>query len=70
MNFRNTNIELEHLRVWFAVNWISFNISNTNYMFFGNRILITYVSIHITKEDISTVEFIQYLGVLIDNKFT
>ena len=29
-----TNVELEKLRVWFAVNKLSINISKTNYMFF------------------------------------
>ena len=29
-----TNIELEKLCVWFAVNRLSLNISKTNYMFF------------------------------------
>ena len=31
---RLTNIELEKLRVWFAVNKLSLNISKTTYMFF------------------------------------
>ena len=39
-------------------------------MFFGNRILKTHVSIHISKEEISKVEFTTFLGVLIDNKLT
>ena len=39
-------------------------------MFFGNRILKTHVSIHISKEEISKVEFTKCLGVLIDNKLT
>ena len=55
---RLTNIELEKLRVWFAVNRLSLNISKTNYMFFGNRILKTHVSKHISKEEISKVELI------------
>ena len=67
---RLTNIEIEKLRVWFAVNRLSLNISKTNYMFFGNRILKTHVSIHISKEEISKVEFTIFLGVLIDNKLT
>ena len=67
---RLTNIELEKLRVWFAVNRLSLNISKTNYMFFGNRILRTHVSIHISKEEISKVEFTKCLGVLIDSKLT
>ena len=32
---------------------LSLNISKTNYMFFGNRILKTHVSIHISKEEIT-----------------
>ena len=39
-------------------------------MFFGNRILKTHVSIHISKEEISKVEFTTFLGILIDNKLT
>ena len=39
-------------------------------MFFGNHILKTHVSIHISKEEISKVEFNTFLGVLIDNKLT
>ena len=34
---RLTNIELEKLRVWFALNRLSLNISKTNYMFFGHH---------------------------------
>ena len=33
---------------------------------FGNRILKTHVSIHISKEEISKVEFTKCVGVLID----
>ena len=40
---RLTNIELEKLCVWFAVNRLSLNISKTNYMLFGNRILTTHL---------------------------
>ena len=39
-------------------------------MFFGNRILKTHISIHISKEEISKVEFTKCLGILIDNKLT
>ena len=39
-------------------------------MFFGNRILKTHISIHISKEEISKVEFTKFLGILIDNKLT
>ena len=53
---RLTYIELEKLCVWFAVNRLSLNISKTNCMFFGNCILKTHVSIHISKEEISMVE--------------
>ena len=56
--------------MWFAINRLSLNISKTNYMFFGNRILKTHVSIHISNEKISKVEFTKLLGVLIDNKLT
>ena len=35
---------------------------------FGNPILKTHVSIHISKEEISKVEFTKPVGVLIDNK--
>ena len=64
-----TNIELETLRVWFAVNILSLNISKTNYMY-DNRILKTHISILISKEEISKVELKKNLGVLIDNKLT
>ena len=39
-------------------------------MFFGNRILKTHISIHISKEEVSKVEFKFFLGILIDNKLT
>ena len=65
---RLTNIELEMLHVWCAVNMVSLNISKTNYMFFGNRILKTHVSIHVSKEEISKVEFKKCLDVLINHK--
>ena len=67
---RLTNIELEKLHVWFAVNRLSLNISKTNCIFFGNRILKTHVSIQIRKDEIRKVEFTKYLGVLIENKLT
>ena len=59
-----TNIELEK----FAVNKLSLNISKTNYMFFGNRILKMHLSVHIGKEEISKIELKFFLGVLIDSK--
>ena len=40
---RLTNIELEKLRVWFAINKLSLNITKTNCMFLGNHILKTHV---------------------------
>ena len=67
---RLTNIELEKLHVWLAVNRLSLIISKTNFLFFGNRILKTHVSIHMIKEEISKVEITKLLGVLIDNKLT
>ena len=45
-------------------------IKDKLYVFFGNRILKTHVSIHINKKEISKVEFTTFLGVLIDNKLT
>ena len=62
---RLTNIELEQLRVCFAVNRLSLNISNTHYMFFGNRILKTHVSIYIGMEEIRKIEYTTCLGVLL-----
>ena len=53
---RLTNIELEKLHVWCAVNMVSLNIPKKNYMFFGNPILKTHVSIQVSKEEISKVE--------------
>ena len=54
---RLKNIELEKFGVWFAINRLSLNISKKNYTLFGNRILKTHVSLHISKEEISKVEF-------------
>ena len=64
---RIINGGLEQLQTWFSVNRLSLNISEINYMIFGNR-RITADSVRINKEKINRVNSTTFLGVVIDDK--
>ena len=59
---------LEQLQTCVFVNRLSFNISKTNDMIFGNRRITAYICVRITKEKINRVNDIQFVGVVIDDK--
>ena len=66
---RMTNAGLDQLQVWFSVNLnLSFNVTKTNYSFFGNRKLTVDISVKINKETINRVNVTKCLGVMIDDK--
>ena len=59
---RMINGGLEQLKTWFSVNRLSLNISKTNYMIFGNRILTADICVRINKEKINRVNSATFLG--------
>ena len=57
---------LNKLCIWFAVNKLSLNVSNTSYMLFGNW--NAHFDIAINGISINRVRVAKFLGVLIDEK--
>ena len=57
---------LEKLCVWFAVNKLTVNITQTNYMLFGSRTLNKDVNIKMQNINIERVRITTCLGVFID----
>ena len=60
--------ELDKLRIWFAVNKLSLNVSKTNFMLFSNCKIKDIVDIKINNCDVERVYVTKFLGVLIDHK--
>ena len=62
--------QLDKLNSWFAVNKLSLNVSNTNYMIFGNKKIDKYMNIcvRINGLSIDRVYNTKFLGVMIDDK--
>ena len=54
---RVINGGLEQLQTWFSVNRLSLNISKTNYIILGNRIITADICVRINKEKINNVKF-------------
>ena len=57
---------LEFFCVWFEVNKLNGNITKTNYMLFGSRMLNKEVNIKIQNVNIERVKVTKFLGVFID----
>ena len=51
---RLTKDELNKLHTWFAVNRLYLNVSKTNYMIFGNCIVMTPISLQIHYEKLKS----------------
>ena len=60
--------ELDKLRIWFAVNKLSLNVSKTNFMLFSNCKIKDIVDIKINNCDVERVYVTKFLGVFIDHK--
>ena len=58
---------LDQMYTWFAVNKLTLNISKTNYMLFGNRMLNKEINIKIQNVNIERVRVTKFLGVFIDD---
>ena len=63
-------IELDKLNSWFAANKLCLNVSNTNYMIFGNKKIDNNINICVVINGISIdrVYNTKCLGVMIDDK--
>ena len=53
--------------MWFAVNKLTLNISKTNFMLFGNRMLRKDVNINIQNVNIERVRITKFMGVCIED---
>ena len=63
------NHELSKLVLWLKSNRLSLNIKKTKFMVFSNKpIILANSSIKICNESIEQVQFIKFLGVIIDCK--
>ena len=61
------NHELSKLVLWLKSNRLSLNIKKTKFMVFSNKpILLANASIKICNDSIEQVQFIKFLGVIID----
>ena len=58
---------LDKMSTWIAVNRLILNISKTNYMQFGKRMLSRDVVIQIRTVNIERVRFVKFLGVYVDD---
>ena len=68
---RTVNKELKKLSLWLNANRLALNISKTNFVIFAakNKPLKD-VTIQINKKAIQQVQYVKYLGVLIDSQLT
>ena len=66
------NKELDKLYLWLNVNRLSLNIDKTNFLIFHpyNKPLKQNVTIKINKKAISEIDYIKYLGVLVDSSLS
>ena len=64
------NIELKKLKIWLKTNKLSLNIQKTHTMTFTNThsIRTRHNKIHIDGTEIGTVNYTNFLGIVIDNK--
>ena len=68
---RTVNKELKKLSLWLNANRLALNISKTNFVIFAakNKPLQN-VTLLINKEAIQQVQYVKYLGILIDSQLT
>ena len=68
---RTVNKELKKLSLWLNANRLALNISKTNFVIFAakNKPLQD-VTIQINKKAIQQVQYVKYLGILIDSQLT
>ena len=67
------NVELKALSIWFKLNKLSLNIKKTNFMIIKSRnknVDPTLLNININNNKIQQVQFIKFLGVIIDEHLT
>ena len=66
---RDISNALDKLSVWFAVNKLILNVSNTNLMVFGNsKHRNTTLQVSIKNSNIKRVNVTKFLGILIDDR--
>lgn len=62
--------ELHKLKNWFDLNKLSLNLSKTKYMVFTNKETSDNIKITINGNEIERVNYIKFLGVIVDCKLT
>ena len=62
--------ELSKLNIWFAVNKLSLNINQTNYMIFCSKSIPNNINIKINARVIERVSHTKFLGVIVDEKLS
>ena len=68
---KTINKELKKLSLWLNVNRLALNISKTNFVIFAAKNkAIKNVTLLLNKMAIQQVEYVKYLGVLIDSRLT
>ena len=67
------NVELKALSIWFKLNKLTLNIKKTNFMIIKSRkknVDPTLLNININNNKIQQVQFIKFLGIIIDEHLT
>lgn len=66
MLIQDVTTEFNKMKMWFIINQLSLNMNKTKSMHFGNRVINVEITILMDGTNITQVNVIRYLGVIMD----